>query len=118
MSGATGKEVCDAHESPSEDPARFHPDVVERAASVFRALGDTARLVLLERLAVRELCVSDLAELSGEGLSTVSQRLRTLRAEGLVRRRRSGKHVYYTLADDHVAGLIRNALEHASEEVG
>lgn len=110
------EELCDEHEHTAEDPARFDADVIERAAAIFRALGDTARLLLLERLAVRELCVSDLAELSGEGLSTVSQRLRMLRAEGLVRRRRSGKHVYYSLADNHIADLIRNALEHAGEE--
>lgn len=89
--------------------------VIERAAALFRALGDSARLSLLARLAHGEYCVTELAEASGEGLSTVSQRLRTLRAERLLRRRRVGKHVYYTLADEHVALLIESALAHASE---
>ncbi len=97
------------------EPSEVDPVVVERAAGIFRAMGDTARLRLLERLSVGEYCVTELAELSGEGLSTISQRLRTLRSEGLVRRRRAGKHVYYALADDHIATLINNALEHASE---
>ena len=89
--------------------------VIEQAAALFRALGDSARLSLLARLSQGEFCVTELAEASGEGLSTVSQRLRTLRAERLLRRRRVGKHVYYTLADEHVAMLIDSALAHASE---
>lgn len=92
------------------------PLVVERAAALFRALGDSARLSLLERLAGGEYCVTELADATGEGLSTISQRLRTLRSERLLRRRRLGKHVYYTLADHHVADLIRSALAHAAEE--
>lgn len=89
--------------------------VVERAAALFRALGDTARLSLLERLAHGEYCVTELAEATGEGLSTISQRLRTLRSERLLKRRRVGKHVYYTLADRHVLEMIQSALAHASE---
>jgi DNA-binding transcriptional ArsR family regulator len=92
------------------------PLVVERAAALFRALGDSARLSLLERLATGEYCVTELADATGEGLSTISQRLRTLRGERLLKRRRAGKHVYYTLADQHVADLIRSAIEHAAEQ--
>jgi ArsR family transcriptional regulator len=66
-------------------------------------------------LAQGELCVSDVAELTGEELSTVSQRLRVLRAEHLVARRRDGKHIFYALADEHVADLLRAVLAHASE---
>jgi len=91
------------------------PIVVERAAALFRALGDSARLSLLERLAGGEFCVTELAEATGEGLSTISQRLRTLRSERLLKRRRVGKHVYYTLADQHVVDLIQSALAHAAE---
>ena len=116
------------NEAVATDPSELHhhdppvpsdlPDsAFERAASLFRAAGDPARLRLLETLSREECCVSALAEASGEGMSTVSQRLRLLRAEGLVRRRRDGRHMYYSLADDHVAALIRNALEHATEDV-
>jgi ArsR family transcriptional regulator, lead/cadmium/zinc/bismuth-responsive transcriptional repressor len=90
-------------------------DAFERAAAIFRAAGDVSRLRLLAHLAESEWCVSELAESLDEGLSTVSQRLRLLRAEGLVRRRREGRHIFYTLTDRHVADLLRNALEHASE---
>ena len=80
-------------------------------------MGDTARLRLLERLATQEMCVSEIAAASDEGLSTISQRLRTLRAEGLVSRRRDGKHMYYRLADDHVAELMAVVYAHAAEEL-
>jgi ArsR family transcriptional regulator len=97
-------------------PLATPPLVIERAAALFRALGDSARLSLLERLASGEYCVTELAEATGEGLSTISQRLRTLRSERLLRRRRVGKHVYYSLADAHVAALIHAAVAHASEQ--
>ncbi|HEY8430583.1 MAG TPA: helix-turn-helix domain-containing protein [Sandaracinaceae bacterium] len=90
--------------------------VIERAASLLKAVGDPGRLRLLERLALGgEQCVTELAAACGEGLSTVSQRLRLLRAEQLVTRRREGKHVYYALADVHVKELIFAALHHAAE---
>ncbi|MCS7023273.1 MAG: metalloregulator ArsR/SmtB family transcription factor [Bryobacteraceae bacterium] len=91
------------------------PEQLERAARLFRAIGDPARLRLLAYLAVREACVSELASAFGEQISTVSQRLRLLRAEKLVVRRRWGKHVNYGLADRHVAELVGNALEHVNE---
>jgi ArsR family transcriptional regulator, lead/cadmium/zinc/bismuth-responsive transcriptional repressor len=62
-----------------------------------------------------ERCVSELVEALGDKFSTVSQRLRLLRSEGLVARRRDGTHLYYALADAHVTELIQNALAHAAE---
>jgi ArsR family transcriptional regulator, lead/cadmium/zinc/bismuth-responsive transcriptional repressor len=88
-----------------------------RAARMFHAVGEVGRLRLLELLAQGEACVTELAEATGDGLSTVSQRLRVLHQERLVVRRREGKHIFYALSDEHVANLILNALEHASEEV-
>lgn len=93
------------------------PAVIERAAALLKAVGDPGRLRLLERLARGgEHCVSELAESENEGMSTVSQRLRLLRAEHLVSRRREGKHVYYALSDTHVRELIYAALDHAAEQ--
>ncbi len=83
---------------------------------MFRALGDPARLQIMEWLCDEELCVSDLAERSQQEISTISQRLRVLRSERLIGRRRQGKHIYYHLADQHVVDLVRSALEHALEE--
>src|SRR5438309_4389253 len=91
------------------------PAALDRAAGLFRALGDGPRLHLLFLLAQREWCVTELVEALREKFSTVSQRLRILRTEGLIRRRRAGTHLYYALADRHVADLIENALAHAHE---
>jgi ArsR family transcriptional regulator, lead/cadmium/zinc/bismuth-responsive transcriptional repressor len=88
---------------------------LERAARLFRAIGDAPRLKLLAQLAQGPMCVTEIAETEGESLSTISQRLRVLRAEDLVVRRRRGKHIDYALADHHVMELVINALAHASE---
>ena len=96
--------------------SRYDAEVVEKAASLFRALGDVSRLRTMELLVERELCVSEIAAASGELISTVSHRMRLLRAEGLVSRRRDGRHIYYALRDRHVYDLVLNALEHVSHE--
>lgn len=88
--------------------------LVDRTADLLRAAGEPARLRLLALLSEGERCVSELVG-AGENLSTVSQRLRVLRSVHLVTRRRDGKHVYYSLADDHIVDLIRSALRHAEE---
>ena len=114
------------HEAPAVAPAEHRgrlpsatvsPAALERAVRLFKALGDPSRLRLLVVLAQGELCVSEIAGLDHDGLSTVSQRLRVLRAADLVSRRRHGQHILYGLADAHLAELISNALAHASESL-
>lgn len=92
----------------------YSDEVVEDATRLFRALGDVSRLRTLQRLVGCEACVTQLAEASQESVSTVSHRLRLMRNEGLVQRRRQGRHIYYSLADDHVVELLRNALDHVA----
>lgn len=87
---------------------------LEQTAALFRAAGDPERLTILEQLLHGEACVTELCATGDVGMSTMSQRLRLLRSEGLVRRRREAKHVYYALADEHVRHLIESALQHAS----
>lgn len=89
---------------------------MEAAAELFRALGDPERLRMLAVLADGELTVTQLATAVGAGISVVSQRLRVLRLEGLLTRRRDGRNQYYALTDHHVADLIANALAHAGED--
>jgi ArsR family transcriptional regulator, lead/cadmium/zinc/bismuth-responsive transcriptional repressor len=96
-------------------PSRVDEAAVEKASRLFRAFGDPSRFRLLFRLAQGEMCVTELADLEGESLSTISQRLRVLRSENIIVRRRRGKHINYALADDHVKDLVFNALEHAGE---
>ncbi len=110
--------ACEPTEHSARSPTepRISEEAYERAAGVFRAAGDLARLKLLARLAEGEWCVTELAQAAHVALPTVSQQLRLLRAEGLVKRRRVAKHVYYALADGHIRDLLHNALEHATEE--
>lgn len=110
------KRTTPPHVHPRRPRTKAPPDAAfVRAAALFRAVGDVARLRLLHRLAQGEWCVSELAADSGTKLSTLSQQLRLLYAERIVERRRDGKHVYYQLADAHVEQLVQMALEHVAE---
>jgi ArsR family transcriptional regulator, lead/cadmium/zinc/bismuth-responsive transcriptional repressor len=90
------------------------PRAVERAAVLFATLSDPGRLRLVTALTVvDELRVTDLAAVAGMRESTTSHALRLLRAHQLVRARRDGRTVFYSLADDHVRHLLHDVLEHA-----
>ncbi|MCG7284762.1 metalloregulator ArsR/SmtB family transcription factor [Cellulomonas sp. ACRRI] len=79
----------------------------------FRLLGDPARLrLLIGLMEAEELCVSDLAQLSGQSESAVSHALRLMRAHEVVSARRDGRMVFYRLADDHVRMLLELATAH------
>jgi ArsR family transcriptional regulator len=81
-------------------------------AETFRALSDPTRVRIVSVLTEAELCVCDLAAALGMSQSAVSHQLGTLRALRLVRWRRDGQHIYYTLDDEHVADLFRRGLDH------
>ncbi len=85
-----------------------------RLAETFKALSDPARVRIVSLLAGSELCVCDLATALGMSQSAVSHQLRTLRALRLVRWRREGRQIFYTLDDEHVADLFRRSLEHVA----
>ena len=97
-------------------PMQVNPQACERAASIFRALSDPQRLRMLMLLEAEERCVSEICTLLDEPMPAVSQRLRLLKSERIVRSRREGKHVYYTLADEHISRLVTNRVIHAMEE--
>jgi ArsR family transcriptional regulator len=84
-------------------------------AETFKVLGDTTRVRILDALSQSELCVCDLASLLGLSESAVSHQLRLLRGMRLVRARRDGRLVYYTLDDQHIVGLFEQGLEHVQE---
>jgi DNA-binding transcriptional ArsR family regulator len=91
-------------------------DTVERVSRLFSALSDPTRLKILHALTVtEELCVCDLAALAELSVSAVSHQLRLLRDRDLVRARRDGRMVYYSVADDHIAILMGTGVEHADE---
>ena len=84
-------------------------------AETFKVLGDTTRVRILDALSRAELCVHDLASRVGISESAVSHQLRLLRGMRLVRPRRDGRLVYYTLDDQHIVGLFAQGLEHVEE---
>ena len=87
-------------------------------AETFKVLGDTTRVRILDALSRRELCVCDLARLIGLSESAVSHQLRLLRGTRLVRARRDGRQMFYTLDDQHIVGLFEQGLEHVEERDG
>ncbi len=91
-------------------------NTVERLSRLFSALSDPTRLKILHALTVtEELCVCDLAALAELSVSAVSHQLRLLRDRDLVRARRDGRMVFYSVADDHIAVLMGTGIEHADE---
>ncbi|WP_276623897.1 ArsR/SmtB family transcription factor [Syntrophomonas wolfei] len=94
---------------------RLAEDTVMALADIFKTLGDATRLRILSALLQQELCVCDLAAVIDMSDSAVSHQLRVLRSQKLVKFRREGKVVYYSLADDHVRTLFAQGLEHVNE---
>nr|WP_276662957.1 metalloregulator ArsR/SmtB family transcription factor [Syntrophomonas wolfei] len=94
---------------------RLAEDTVMALADIFKTLGDATRLRILSALMQQELCVCDLAAVIDMSDSAVSHQLRVLRSQKLVKFRREGKVVYYSLADDHVRTLFAQGLEHVNE---
>lgn len=90
-------------------------DIARPLAELFKTLGDPTRVKLLFALMNHELCVCDLAAVIGVSESAVSHQLRVLRNQKLVRFRRDGKVLYYSLADNHVEKLFGQGLEHVME---
>ncbi len=88
---------------------------VQALADIFSALADPTRLRILLALAAGELCVCDLACITGVSSSAVSHQLRLLRDRDLVAFRRDGRRAVYRLADAHVVALLEQGLEHAGE---
>lgn len=113
--------LCSINEIDSEKVALVQKNAlpeqtVDRLSRLFSALSDPTRLKILHALTVTdELCVCDLAALAGLSVSAVSHQLRLLRDRDLVRARRDGRMVFYSVADDHIAVLMGTGVEHADE---
>ena len=91
-------------------------ETAERLAETFATLSDTTRLRIVEALSHEELCVCDLSAALSLSQSATSHHLRTLRNLRLVKHRRAGRLVYYSLDDDHIVRLFAQGLEHVRED--
>lgn len=93
---------------PSDDEIFF-------LAELFKIFGDPTRVKIMYTLIDGELCVQDIADTIGMSQSSVSHQLRILKQSQLVRFRRDGRTIYYSLADDHVFTIMNQGLEHIQE---
>lgn len=120
MIDKNGTELC--------DDRVLHNDVVGRVkgkmadedelfdlAELFKVFGDSTRIKILYVLFESEMCVCDIAEVLGVSQSAVSHQLRIIKGARLIKSRREGKTVLYSLADDHVTTIIGMAKEHLEE---
>ena len=86
--------------------------VVNALAETFRVLSDPTRVRIIFALSQRELCVCDLAKILGLTGSAISHQLRLLRGQRLVKFRKEGKMVYYSLDDEHITNLFEEGIRH------
>ena len=94
------------------------PDEAELSdvSDLFKVFGDETRLKILFALFEKELCVGDIAESLNISQSAISHQLKLLKQSRLVKGRRDGKLIFYSLADDHVSTVIAQGLEHVNED--
>jgi DNA-binding transcriptional ArsR family regulator len=108
--------VCLHEEAVRDVQSRMLTDeTVLKGAEIFKLLGDPTRVKLLCARSHRELCVCDLSAVLGMTQSAVSHQLRVLRDAHLVKFKKEGKVVFYSLADAHVSRLLDMGVEHAEE---
>ena len=84
-------------------------------AELFKVFGDSTRIKILYALFESELCVGDMAQILGMTQTAISHQLRVLRSSKLVKGRKEGKTVFYSLADDHVRTILDQGMEHVDE---
>ncbi len=114
-------ETCECEERHNESIERARaamPDeeTLAYASELFAALGDSTRTRIIAALSAGELCVCDLSAVLGMTKSAVSHQLKTLRLSRIVRSRREGKQVFYTLDDEHITAIYNMAIKHFSHK--
>ncbi len=126
------EELCvhnEEHDDGCCDYIHAHMDIIEQVnenmppedtlmylSEFFRVFGDSTRIKILYVLFESEMCVCDIAKLISMTQSAISHQLKVLRQMRLIKSRRVGKRVFYSLADEHVRSIIFSGIEHISEE--
>lgn len=113
-------EICESREIHEELLKKVTAGMPEEErlcalSELFRLFGDSTRIKILFVLFESEVCVCDLAECLHMTVSAISHQLKILKTGGLVKSRRDGKTVFYSLADAHVRTIIGQGLEHVNE---
>lgn len=96
-------------------PKLLHDETASDLANFFKVFADPTRIKILSALFVSEMCVCDLAVTLNMTHSAISHQLRTFKAAKLVKSRKDGKIVYYSLADSHISQIFDQGLEHIKE---
>ena len=118
--------MSDKYEIEKCDQVEVHSDIINQVelpadevlydlAELFKIFGDSTRVKILYALLEAELCVCDIAKLMDVSQSAVSHQLRVLKGSKLVKFRREGKTLYYSLADEHVFRILSQGMEHILE---
>ena len=120
MTDSNGVERCDfshVHQEIVEQVERTMPEdeILYDLAELFKIFGDSTRIKILYVLFESEMCVCDIAKLLGMTQSAISHQLRSLKQSKLVKYRREGKTVFYSLADGHVRTILGQGMEHIAE---
>lgn len=116
------------NDTPSCDYMHLHEDVIKEVydsmpndealfdlSELFKIFSDSTRIKILYSLLISEMCVCDIATLLGMSQSAISHQLRLLKQSGLVKYRREGKTIFYSLSDSHVSTIINQGMEHIQE---
>ena len=115
------EELCESNEI-HEDPLKIVDETLPEEtelydlAELFKVFGDSTRIRILFVLFEAEVCVCDLAKALNMTQSAISHQLRILKQNKLVKSRREGKSIFYSLADDHVRTIINQGREHIEED--
>lgn len=112
-------ELCDVKCVHKEKIKNIHipnDEVLYDVAELFKVFGDSTRVRILYVLFEKEVCVCDIAELLKMNQSAISHQLRILKQANLVKNRRDGKTIYYSLKDNHVVTIFKQAFEHVIED--
>lgn len=110
-------EACETHEKLILKAEHQMPneDTLFALAELFKVFGDSTRIKILYVLYENELCVCDIAQVLGMQISAISHQLRVLKQARLVKFRKSGKTVFYSLADGHIHSILAQGMEHVTE---
>lgn len=90
-------------------------EIIFDVAELFKVFGDTTRMRIICALKENELCVGDIAEITNTTISAISHQLRILKQAKLVKFRKEGKVVFYSLDDDHIHEIVKKGCEHIEE---
>lgn len=109
------KEVCNCDHLPSGVTGLASEEMLENLEKFYSAFSARSRLAIIDALDKAEMCVCELGRLLNMTKSAVSHQLRILKELGLIKARKSGKEVFYSLADEHVKMLFEISIEHINE---